>query len=198
MKLASAKYTTFPATAIRPEGWLKQQLRIQAEGLSGNLDKIWPDIRDSRWIGGSCEGWERVPYWLDGFIPLAWLLNDEDLKARAKRYIDGILERQKPDGWICPCEDHERSRYDVWATFLICKVLVVYYECSGDERIEKAVSRALHNLMLHIRGNTIFNWAAARWYEGLISIYWLYDRTGEEWIIDLCKKSVEIVKEARG
>ena len=52
MKLASAKYSTFPATALRPEGWLKQQLRIQAEGLSGNLDKIWPDIRDSRWIGG--------------------------------------------------------------------------------------------------------------------------------------------------
>ena len=99
MKLASAKYSTFPATALRPEGWLKQQLRIQAEGLSGNLDKIWPDIRDSRWIGGPCEGWERVPYWLDGFTPLAWLLDDEDLKARAKRYIDGILERQKPDDW---------------------------------------------------------------------------------------------------
>ncbi|MBQ7355407.1 MAG: glycoside hydrolase family 127 protein [Clostridia bacterium] len=182
MKLANPKYETFPAPALRPTGWLQKQLRIQAEGLSGNLDKIWPDIRDSRWIGGNCEGWERVPYWLDGFIPLAWLLDDEDLKARAKRYIDGILAQQKPDGWICPCEDHERGRYDVWATFLICKVLVVYYECSGDERIEDAVRRALYNLMLHIRGNTLFNWAAARWFEGLVSIYWLYDRTGEKWL----------------
>ncbi len=185
MKLTNAHYHTYPVTAIRPRGWLRKQLRIQADGLSGNLDKIWPDIRDSRWIGGSCEGWERVPYWLDGFIPLAWLLEDEDLKARAKRYIDGILERQKPDGWICPCEEHERGRYDVWPTFLICKVLVVYYECSGDARIEDAVRRALRNLMLHIRGNTIFNWAAARWFEGLIAIYWLYERTGEEWLIYL-------------
>ncbi|MBQ8287941.1 MAG: glycoside hydrolase family 127 protein [Clostridia bacterium] len=187
MQFTPPKYRTYPATALKPDGWLKQQLRIQAEGLSGNLDKMWSDIRDSRWIGGDCDGWERVPYWLDGFIPLAWLLDDKDLKARAKRYIDGILERQKPDGWICPCEDHERSRYDVWATFLICKVLVVYYECSRtdewvDERIEDAVRRALHNLMLHIRGNTLFNWAAARWFEGLVSIYWLYDRTGEEWL----------------
>ena len=61
---------------IKPEGWLLNQLRIQAAGLSGNLDKFWPDIKDSKWIGGSAEGWERVPYWLDGFIPLAWLLDD--------------------------------------------------------------------------------------------------------------------------
>ena len=56
---------------IKPEGWLRRQLEIQAEGLSGHLDLIWPDIRDSKWIGGDKDGWERVPYWLDGFIPLA-------------------------------------------------------------------------------------------------------------------------------
>ena len=64
---------------IRPRGWLRRQLEIQAAGLCGNLDRVWPDIRDSRWIGGDREGWERVPYWLDGFIPLAWLLEDEAL-----------------------------------------------------------------------------------------------------------------------
>lgn len=185
MKPATPKYHTYPATAIRPQGWLAKQLRIQADGLSGHLDLIWPDIRDSSWIGGDREGWERVPYWLDGFIPLAWLLDDDQLKARAKKYIDAILERQQEDGWICPCAPHERNRYDVWATFLICKVLVVYYECSGDERIEGAVSRALLNLMHHIRHNTIFNWASARWFEGLISIYWLYERTGEDWLLYL-------------
>ena len=52
---------------IRPQGWFRQQLEIQANGLSGNLDKFWPDIKDSAWIGGEREGWERVPYWLDGF-----------------------------------------------------------------------------------------------------------------------------------
>ena len=56
---------------IKPEVWLSRQLEIQAEGLSGHLDLIWPDIRDSKWIGGDKDGWERVPYWLDGFIPLA-------------------------------------------------------------------------------------------------------------------------------
>ena len=89
------KLNFFTSKEIKPLGWLKQQLIIQAESLSGNLDKVWPDVRDSAWIGGKREGWERVPYWLDGFIPLAYLLNDEDMIARAQRYIDAILEQQK-------------------------------------------------------------------------------------------------------
>ncbi|QNF30126.1 MULTISPECIES: hypothetical protein [Metabacillus] len=36
---------------IKPKGWLLRQLQIQAEGLSGNLDKFWPDIKESKWIG---------------------------------------------------------------------------------------------------------------------------------------------------
>ena len=66
------KYRFYTTNEIKPLGWLKRQLEIQKNGLSGNLDKVWPDIRDSAWIGGACEGWERVPYWLDGFIPLAY------------------------------------------------------------------------------------------------------------------------------
>lgn len=179
------KYQFYTTNEISASGWLRRQLEIEMEGLVGNLQKIWPDVRDSRWIGGNRDGWERVPYWLDGFIPLAYLLDDKEKIAVAKRYIDGILSGQKEDGWICPCNDDERSRYDMWALFLICKVLVVYHDCSGDQRIEDAVYRALHSLMLHIRGNTIFNWASARWFECLIPVYWLYERRPEEWMLYL-------------
>ena len=51
----SAKWKFFNSS-IKPEGWLYKQLRIQADGLSGNLDKIWPDVKDSAWIGGKREG----------------------------------------------------------------------------------------------------------------------------------------------
>ena len=96
------KYELFTAKEIKPAGWMLRQLEIEANGQSGNLDKMWPDVRDSAWIGGTCEGWERVPYWLDGFIPLAYLLDSDDMKARAKKYVDAIIERQCEDGWICP------------------------------------------------------------------------------------------------
>ena len=54
-------FTPFTTNEIKPHGWLLDQLKIQANGLSGNLDKMWPDVKDSSWIGGNKDGWERVP-----------------------------------------------------------------------------------------------------------------------------------------
>lgn len=188
MKITENKYEFLKPREIRPAGWLYTQLKTEAEGLSGNLDKIWPDIRDSRWIGGACEGWERVPYWLDGFLPLAYLLRDADMIARARKYIDAILERQQEDGWICPCSAEERPGYDMWALLLLTKVLVVYADCNPDDadRVEKAVSRALRQAKEHLTAHPLFNWGKYRWFEGLISAYWLYARTHEDWILDYC------------
>ena len=181
------KYNFFTSNEIKPSGWMKRQLEIQAEGLSGNLDKMWPDIKNSQWIGGDKEGWERVPYWLDGFIPLAYLLDNDDLKARAKKYIDAIIENQKEDGWICPCSDEEREKYDTWAVLLISKVLVVYADASNDERIEGVLEKALYNFYEHLKSYPLFNWGKFRWYEGLIAVYWLYERTHKEWLVELAK-----------
>ena len=123
---AFMKYNLFTTKEIKPLGYIKDQLRIQAEGLSGNLDKMWRDIRDSAWIGGEAEGWERVPYWLDGFIPMAYLLEDEDLINRGQKYIEAIIANQKENGWICPCTDEQIPAYDTWAVQLISKTLYTY------------------------------------------------------------------------
>lgn len=34
------KYNFYTTDEIKPKGWLKRQLEIQANGLCGNLDKI--------------------------------------------------------------------------------------------------------------------------------------------------------------
>lgn len=183
------KWNFYTTNEIKPQGWLKRQLEIQARGLSGNLDKIWPDIRDSAWIGGDREGWERVPYWLDGFIPLAYLLNDEDMIARAKKYINAIVLAQKDDGWICPCLDEERNTYDTWAVLLITKVLTVYYECSKDERIPVVIYKVLKNFYDLLKSEQIklIEWGKFRWYEGFIAIDFIYKRYNEEWLIELAQ-----------
>ena len=67
-RLAPLALEPLPLGSITADGWLQRQLRIQAYGLSGNLEKFWPDIKDSGWIGGNAEGWERAPYWLDGLV----------------------------------------------------------------------------------------------------------------------------------
>jgi len=184
--LKNLQYDFFTAQELSPSGWIKKQLETQASGLCGNLDKVWPDIKDSAWIGGNREGWERVPYWLDGFIPMAYLLQNDDLIKRAKVYVDAIINRQHEDGWICPCSEEERSNYDTWAVLLITKVLVVYAQCSGEtERIKDVLLKCFKNFAKHLNNSTLRNWGSARWFEGLISIYWLYEQTQEQWLLKL-------------
>lgn len=106
-----------PLGSIKPTGWLYNQLRIQASGLSGHLDEFWPDIKDSGWFGGEAESWERAPYWLDGVIPLAYLLNDTALKNKVEKYMDFIIKSQDEFGWMGLSQD--QAKYDLWAAFLI-------------------------------------------------------------------------------
>lgn len=174
---------------IKPQGWLRQQLEIQAKGLSGNLDKMWPDIQNSAWIGGNKEGWERVPYWLDGFIPLAYLLKDYDMIARADAYINAILDRQQPDGWICPCSEEERAGYDVWAFFLIGKVLSLYCQFTKSRRAQKGLYKAMQCLKKMMDNGTVklFSWGEFRWFEAFIPLQFLYEKYKEDWILELAR-----------
>ena len=184
-----AKYTFFTPLELKPMGWLRRQLRLQADGLCGNLDRVWPDVRDSAWFGGEREGWERAPYWLDGFVPMAYLLEDEELIARANRCIDQILERQQPDGWICPVPPEQRRGYDLWAVLLIGKVLTHCYSCTRDERIPGALYRMMKNLHGQLRDGTVSltRWGAYRWYEGFVALRLLRERGAEAWMDDLAR-----------
>ena len=187
--LAEPKFRSLPLGSIRPTGWLERQLRIQADGLSGHLDEFWPDAGRSKWFGGEAEGWERAPYWLDGFIPLAWSLDDAALKAKASNYVDFIVAHQRPDGWYGPYpEDAVSKRYDLWAILLADKMLVQYHEATGDERVLRAVERSLRAMLGGLDRTPLYDWGKYRWFEGLVSAFYVYDRTGESWLLDLGRK----------
>ncbi|MGE5199642.1 MAG: beta-L-arabinofuranosidase domain-containing protein, partial [Rhodospirillaceae bacterium] len=187
--LAPLAFTPLPLGAIRPAGWLLRQLRIQANGLTGHLDEFWPDVGESQWFGGKAEGWERAPYWLDGAIPLAWLLDDEALKSRITRYVDFIVTHQRADGWYGPYpEDAVAKRYDMWAILLANKVLVQYHEAAGDARALDAVVKSLKAIAAGLDRTPLYGWGRFRWYEGLVSVYYAYERTREAWLLDLARK----------
>lgn len=184
--LAAPAFTPLPLGAIRPTGWLERQLRLQADGLTGHLDEFWPDIADSQWFGGKAEGWERAPYWLDGAIPLAWLLDDAPMKARLTKYVNHIVEHQRADGWYAPYpEDAVAKRYDMWAILLANKVLVQYHDATGDPRVLEAVKKSLRAIAQGLDRTPLYNWGKFRWYEGLVAVFYLYERTREPWLLDL-------------
>ncbi len=59
--LKETPYLELPLGTIKPDSWLKDQLQRMADGMTGNLDEIYPEVVGPRngWLGGDGDGWER-------------------------------------------------------------------------------------------------------------------------------------------
>ncbi|HEY3705809.1 MAG TPA: beta-L-arabinofuranosidase domain-containing protein [Terracidiphilus sp.] len=181
-------YTPLPLGSITPAGWLRSQLQIQADGLSGHLDETWADVGpNSGWLGGAGESWERGPYFLDGLIPLAWLLDDARLKAKARKYIEWTLTHQQPNGMIGPA-----SNDDWWPRFVILKALTQYYEATASEsnpdpRVLPLMDKYFRHQLAALPTRPLRDWGKFRWQDEALSVLWLYNRTGEPYLLDLAR-----------
>lgn len=172
-----------PLGSIRPQGWLKNQLQIQANGLSGHLDETWADVGpNSGWLGGKGESWERGPYFLDGLVPLAWILNEDRLKAKAQRFVDWTLDNQAPNGMIGPA-----SNNDWWPRYVMLKALTQYQEFTGDARVIPVMDRYFRYQLGELPNRPLRDWGKFRWQDELLSVIWLYNRTGSAYLLDLAR-----------
>ena len=79
-----------PIGSITPKGWLRHQLELEAQGMTGHLQEIskWCKFEGNAWSdpqGQGQNGWEELPYWLKGYGDLGYVLNDQDIiKERAQ------------------------------------------------------------------------------------------------------------------
>lgn len=179
--LAQSAFYPLPLGAVRPTGWLQAQLKIQADGLGGHLDETWADVGpNSGWLGGSGESWERGPYFLDGLVPLAYLLDDARLKAKAQKYVDWTLNNQAPNGMFGP-----RSNDDWWPRMVMLKVLTQYHEASGDPRVIPAMQRYFEYQLAELPKRGLRDWGKFRWQDEALSVIWLYNRSADPKLLDL-------------
>ena len=176
-------FYTLPLGSVRPAGWLLDQLKIQANGLGGHLDETWADVGpNSGWLGGTGESWERGPYFLDGLVPLAYLLNDAGLKAKAQRFIDWTLASQAPDGMFGP-----KSNNDWWPRMVMLKVLAQYEEATGDPRVIPLLSRYFAYQLATLPTRPLRDWGKFRWQDNALVVIWLYNRTGDPKLLELAR-----------
>jgi DUF1680 family protein len=177
-------FNPLPLTSVKPKGWLLDQLRIQANGLSGHLDEFWPDLGPaSGWLGGAGESWERAPYYLDGLAPLAYLTGEPRLIAKVKKWLDFTLDHQQPDGWIGPAKNQ-----DWWPNYVMLKALTQYQEATGDARVIPLMTKYFAYQSRHLDERPLKEWAIFRWHDEVLSILWLYNRTGDAGLLDLAKR----------
>ena len=182
--LQANAFNALPLGSVTPKGWLLEQLRLQAQGLSGHLDEFWPDLGpQSAWLGGTGEGWERGPYFLDGLVPLAYLTKDATLLAKVKKWMDWVLEHQQPDGAIGPVKN-----LDWWPNYVMLKALMQYQEASGDPRVIPLMEKYFAYQARHMDERPLKEWAIFRWHDEVLSVLWLYNRNGDRALLDLARK----------
>jgi hypothetical protein len=172
-------YIKLPVGAVKPSGWLKSQLEIQAAGLTGNLDEFWPDLVNNAWRGGDGDAWERGPYFLDGLVPLAYILDDVRLISKVKTWIEPILASSSDTGWYGPAKNKDR-----WPLSVANKVLMQYYEASGDKRAIDVLIKYFRYLQQTPPDWPDKDWRGVRAMENAVTGYWLFRQTGESWILE--------------
>lgn len=181
--LYPSAFLPLPLGSVRPTGWLRRQLEVQAEGVTGHLDEFWPYVgRDTGWLGGGGDAWERAPYYLDGLLPLAYLLDDPGLIAKAHKYVSWTLHSVRPNGQFGPRNN------DWWPRMVMLKCLAAYYEVSGDARALELMTRYFQYMNRMLLSRRLENWGAARGADNLLIVHWLYNLTGDEFLLDLGKK----------
>lgn len=172
--LAQTQFVSLPVGAVRPQGWLKDQLTIQANGLTGHLDEFWPSLAKTAWKGmKGGEAWERGPYYLDGLVPLAYILDDQRLKDKVKPWIEWILQSGQTNGWFGPPRNRDR-----WPLAVAMKVLTQYHEATSDPRVIPLMEKYFGYLESAPPDWPDKGWRGVRAMENLVSAYWLYRRTG--------------------
>jgi hypothetical protein len=190
-------YTELPLGAIKPQGWLKEMLIRQANGATGNLDKLYPLVMNNRngWLGGDGDQWERGPYWIDGLLPLAYILDDKKLISKTQPWIEFAIKSQQPNGYFGPLKDYgpepglqrDNSR-DWWPKIVMLKILKQYYSATGDKRVITLMTNYFKYQLKELPSHPLDHWSFWSRYragDNLMVVYWLYNITGDKFLLDL-------------
>ncbi|NML41908.1 hypothetical protein HHL17_32285 [Chitinophaga sp. G-6-1-13] len=194
-------YQELPLGTVKPRGWLLHQLQIMREGSSGHLDEVHNKIKnDNGWLGGKGDGWEETPYWLDGAVPLAYLLDDATLKQKVLRYINWTLDHQRPSGYFGPITKAEREKNiaitvnnpeageDWWPKMVMLKVLQQYYTATGDSRVIPFFKKYFQYQLQVLKKCPIgqwTEWATSRGADNALVVQWLYQQSKDPSLLEL-------------
>jgi hypothetical protein len=185
-----------PIGSIEPKGWIRHMLELERDGMMGRLMEIspWLNFESSSWAskeGKGERGWEELPYWLKGFGDLGYVLKDEKLIAEARKWIEAAMASQREDGYFGPRAllTGINGKPDLWPHMVMLNILQSYHEFTGDRRAIEVMTRYMkweNSLPPSAFGEGY--WPKIRAGDNIESAHWLYNRTGEAWLLDLAKK----------
>lgn len=197
--LVQKPYMELSLGSIKAKGWLLEMLRRQRKGASGQMDALYPAVMGERngWLGGDGDQWERGPYWIDGLLPLAYILDDKEMKAKIQPWIEWSLSNQREDGFFGPSKDYSPefglqrdNSLDWWPRMVILKIMQQYYSATKDERVIDFMTNYFRYQLTVLPSTPLGKWtfwAEFRACDNLQAVYWLYNITGDSFLLDLGK-----------
>ncbi|MCK4590710.1 MAG: glycoside hydrolase family 127 protein, partial [Candidatus Latescibacteria bacterium] len=204
--LLSSPFVKLPLGSIRPKGWLKHQLDLMTKGMTGRLAELSSFLKpDNGWFGGDSEGWEEQPYWLRGFHDLAVLTDNKRLTAESKHWIEAVIASQDGDGYFgaqyhkCVVGKNGQKICDLWPHMVMLDTVINHYEHTGDSRVIPLMERFFQfcrdlpeGRFIPKKEERFGDWKpfiqTDRAGDMLPHIYWLYNHTGETWLLNLATR----------
>ena len=195
--LTPSPFIKLPIGAIKPQGWVRKQLELEAEGFTGHLLEISRFLKkeNNAWLSPQGQGhspWEELPYWLKGYNNLGYVLGNKRIIDEAQTWIEATIASQREDGYFGPRANLKRiggTKPDVWPNMIMLNVLQSYYEFSGDQRVIQLMTKYFR-WQLTVPDEDFLEpfWQNQRASDNLASVYWLYNRTGDKFLLDLGRK----------
>lgn len=117
---------------------------------------------------------ETQSNWWDGYLRNVFLLDDKNGIEKVKKYVEAILATQDEDGYIGIYDKELRYKFnsengELWSKASLYRGLLAYYEYTKDEKVFKAVERAVDNVMQNYPINSSSPFSSGTSFNGGVS-----------------------------
>ncbi len=159
--LYPGRFAMLPLGQVKPRGWLKQELENMRNGITGHMDKFYHLLQENGWQGEKgppSHSYQWAPYYCDGLVSLAYLLDDKELITTVDKWLGWVLDNPHQDGWIGPKPDQCARSWGMWYPIPMLKAMVQYQEATGDDRVIPVLRnffKCYHRRMFPPNGKTL-------------------------------------------
>ena len=166
-----------PLGAIRPQGWLLDQMRY-ASNLQKRIGSLSGLVKDGEWNGG-----ESLPRYVRGLILLSCALDDKNLKEKVSSFMSLIFASANEGGDFGP-----KNTSSLTPKIEAVKTLLTYYEATGNERVLPFLKKFFKSQFNTYSVSSSWYDSRARLLEEIGAIEAVYRETDLEWLQDLGEK----------